>query len=325
MNTLYFIGNGFDINLGMKTRYTDFYKYYKTIESKSDVINKLKESISTDIENWSDLELALGKYTKNIESTSEFDEIYEDLEDNLADYIQKQEDNYDFDKIDNKDFFVDLMNPENQLPRVSKIAISNNKNRKFGNANEINLITFNYTMSVERILGETDSNINLIDENGNKIKFVGVDHIHGFTNKRMVMGVNDLSQITNTQFHSNQDILETLVKKDCNKVLKHNLENKCKHLISKADLICIFGCSIGDTDKLWWELIGEKLKEQALIIIFEKGVNIPARRMHLAGRKERKVQEYFLSKTKLTNEEKKNVINNIFIAHNSGMFDLVKK
>ncbi len=28
MNITFLIGNGFDLNLGLKTRYTDFYKYY---------------------------------------------------------------------------------------------------------------------------------------------------------------------------------------------------------------------------------------------------------------------------------------------------------
>jgi hypothetical protein len=28
MNILFLIGNGFDLNLGMKTRYVDFYNYY---------------------------------------------------------------------------------------------------------------------------------------------------------------------------------------------------------------------------------------------------------------------------------------------------------
>ncbi|MBK7465948.1 MAG: hypothetical protein IPJ43_03540 [Saprospiraceae bacterium] len=40
MEILYIIGNGFDINLGMKTRYSDFYTYYKTTNSKSEAIQK---------------------------------------------------------------------------------------------------------------------------------------------------------------------------------------------------------------------------------------------------------------------------------------------
>ncbi len=42
MNILYILGNGFDINLGLKTRYSDFYKYYIGIESKDENIRKLK-------------------------------------------------------------------------------------------------------------------------------------------------------------------------------------------------------------------------------------------------------------------------------------------
>lgn len=325
MRILYFIGNGFDINLGMKTRYIDFYKYYQEIESKSNVIIKLKKNISANLKNWSDLEFALGKYTEKIESTTEFDEIYEDLEDNLAEYLQEQENKFSYSKINKEDFLGDLMSPEDHLPLASKIKINEIRKSKTNSQNVIDLITFNYTNSIEHILGEEKSNLHLADRNNNRTKFTGIEHIHGFINERMVMGVNDLSQVANTKFHSNQDILETLVKNDCNKVLKHNIDNKCKRLISAANLICIFGCSIGDTDKLWWELIGNQLKQQASIIIFEKGEKIPARRMHLIGRRERKIRDYFLSKTNLTKEEKEKVNDNIFVAINTKMFDLVKK
>lgn len=45
MNILFLIGNGFDINLGMQTRYTDFYKYYATVPTSKDSILKLKKEI----------------------------------------------------------------------------------------------------------------------------------------------------------------------------------------------------------------------------------------------------------------------------------------
>ena len=37
MNIAYLIGNGFDLNLGLKTKYMDFYKYYLEQESKNDI------------------------------------------------------------------------------------------------------------------------------------------------------------------------------------------------------------------------------------------------------------------------------------------------
>lgn len=40
MNILFLLDNGFDLNLGMKTRYSDFYEYYKLVNSKSEKIEK---------------------------------------------------------------------------------------------------------------------------------------------------------------------------------------------------------------------------------------------------------------------------------------------
>lgn len=324
MRILYFIGNGFDINLGMKTRYSDFYKYYQTIETENDVVKKLKKNISGDYKNWSDLEFALGKYTNKIESIDEFDQVYEDVEDNLADYLKLQESKFDFSQTDEEILLNDLIYPESHLPPADKIKINESRN-KTSSSHVINLVTFNYTKSIESILKENYTNITLGDKSGNKIKFTGVEHIHGYIDDRMVMGVNDITQIAKTEFHSNQDVLETLVKSDCNKILKHNIDDRCKKLIASANLICIFGCSIGDTDKLWWELIGNQLKRQSLLIIFEKGEDIIPRRRHLSGRKERKIKEMFLSKTNLNEDEKVNLIDNIFVGINSNIFDLIKK
>lgn len=42
MNIVHILGNGFDINLGMKTRYADFYDYYKKIKSSSEILSPQK-------------------------------------------------------------------------------------------------------------------------------------------------------------------------------------------------------------------------------------------------------------------------------------------
>ena len=325
MRILYLIGNGFDINLKMKTSYLDFYKYYETVYTESDVLKKLKKRISSNIDNWSDLEIALGDYTKSINSAEEFDEIYDDLEDRLAEYLLKEEEKFDFSKTEDEILLNDLVNPEKYLQQADNIKIARLRKNSSNSQNIIDLITFNYTKTIENILGDNQSNIMLGSVNGKETKFMGVKHIHGFIDKRMVMGVNDKSQISNTEFHTNLDILETLVKNDCNRIIKDNIDITCKNLISNAELICIFGCSIGDSDKLWWELIGEQIKKQASLIIFEKGEKIPTRRMHKIGRRERKIREYFLSKTNLENAEKEKLKNKIFIGINTKIFNVIKK
>lgn len=54
-------GNGFDKNLGLNTTYKDFYKWLDENQKKES--DEIYCNIKEMPENWSDLELALGKYT----------------------------------------------------------------------------------------------------------------------------------------------------------------------------------------------------------------------------------------------------------------------
>ena len=49
MNVTFLIGNGFDINLGLDTRYSDFYPYFIKNASSD---NMIRNWISKDIELW---------------------------------------------------------------------------------------------------------------------------------------------------------------------------------------------------------------------------------------------------------------------------------
>lgn len=91
MNITYLLGNGFDINIGLKTRYQDFYLYYLN-ESQLDnpLVQRIKEDINKNIENWSDLELAIGKYTANVTSENEMINLYNDLADSLEKYLSEE-------------------------------------------------------------------------------------------------------------------------------------------------------------------------------------------------------------------------------------------
>lgn len=325
MNILFLIGNGFDLNLGMKTGYHDFYKYYSSIETSSRLVESMKNEINNNIENWSDLEKALGDYTKKLRSSDEFVEVFEDLEDKLADYLREVEDNFDFNKIEGKKLFNFFTYPEDSLPVADKNSIeifTRNWTRALWN---VYVFTFNYTRSLEKLLNYKGKEIRVDEYLKNKRPVVlhKVEHIHGFYDQRMVMGVNDVSQISNINFHNNIDVLESLVKYDCNQAQKHTVDDWCKMQISSANLICLFGSSIGDTDNLWWELLGDRLKYDCRLIIFEKCEIIPPRRPQKARIAERKKKKYFLDKTKLTDEEKSVADNKIFIGVNTNMFDII--
>lgn len=323
MNILFFIGNGFDINLGMKTRYSDFYEYYKGTESKSSIIKDLKEEIANGIVNWSDLELAFGKYTKKLKDLNEFDEVYEDIVNNLAEYLTEEESKYDFKKIKLDTFLEDLRSPEYYLADEDVQEIRSYQSNWSNYSWSVNIITLNYTRSIERIMDGSIKDIAIgPDIYNHTVTFKDIHHIHGYTDNRLVLGLNDISQIDNVEFHEKEEIIEALIKIKCNQVQRHNVDKVCKRLIDEANLICIFGSSIGDTDNHWWQLIGDQLRKNCRIIIFSKGEEIKERFAQKAARTKRSIRNLFLKKTDLSNDEVKQYEGNIYIGVNTKLFNI---
>lgn len=165
MNILFLIGNGFDINLGMKTRYQDFYKFYSSIKSSNKLVQSLKDNIANNIENWSDLEIALGKYTEHLKTSDEFIEVYEDLEDKLAEYLKDVKDKFEFNKIEGKKLYNFLVHPENSLPTADKNLVTAFRQKWSNTQWNIFLFTFNYTRSLEKLLNYNGKEIVLTPYN----------------------------------------------------------------------------------------------------------------------------------------------------------------
>lgn len=328
MKILHIIGNGFDLNLGLKTSYKDFYDYYLEVPSSKKSVLNLKKKISNNYKNWSDLELAIGQYTEEIQSINEFDEVFEDIGDALAEFLITQEANFDVSKIDKDIFFKNLVKPEVYLSVIDSNKINNYKNEFISQSWSVDIVTFNYTSIIEKIIG-VRNNIKIGNHLRNDASVIlqGVEHIHGFSDNRMVLGVNDISQLRNKEFHNNIDIVEAIIKDKCNAAYGHNIENQFKSKILQADMISIFGSSLGDTDNIWWEQIGLKLKHRQIpILIFTKGEEVISPRIgYKNNRTKRKMLDYFLKKTKLSNDEIESASQNIFIALDTQMFKEIIK
>lgn len=323
MKIVHIIGNGFDINLGLKTKYTDFYEEYKKTESKSNLVNDLKKEISKGIVDWSDLELAFGKHTVKLNDINEFDEVYEDIVDNLGDYLIAQEDKYDFKKVNKEIFLRQLASPESALNEEDIQELNQYKEQWKNTEWSINIITLNYTRVIEKILDDQYKSVIIGAHHQFQTVLKNVLHIHGYTDERTILGVNDISQIDKKDFHENEEILEALIKTKCNRTQRHNIDKKCERLIAEADLICLFGSSIGDTDNYWWELIGDQLRRGIKIIIFKRGVEIKQRFPQKKARTGREIKKVFLDKTNLSPEERKDIESNIYVGVNTKMFNLI--
>lgn len=325
MQILYIIGNGFDLNIGMKTSYKDFFDHYKSKESPNKNVENLKKNISENYNNWSDLEIALGRYTNELKTLEEFDQVFEDIGEKLAEYLELEESKFEESDINRERFFKYLVTPENELRQIDKNRITEYKRNFFNNHWGLDIFTFNYTTILEKIIGEDQKNIRIgnhpnINSKAN-VTLKGIEHIHGFTDQRMVLGVNDKSQIKNKSFQENQDVLEAIVKSECNLTYGHTIDDLFKTKIKAASMICIFGSSIGDTDNMWWELIGEKLKENIPLIIFTKGEEVISPRIgYKNNRTKKRMRDYFLDRTNLSEDVRKRIENNVYVGLDTSMF-----
>lgn len=327
MEIVYLIGNGFDLNMGLKTKYSDFYSQYIQSESIDESILRLKQDIgkylskeSSDI-NWSDFELDFGRYTSRITSVEELINIYEDVNISLHNYIKEQE--LLLGMRDKQVLIKDLMFPAEHLREIDKFYINDFAARFKKTPQNTNIITFNYTKCIENILGIKYVNHYKLGYNnkGNPCYLHSIKHIHGCIDDNILVGVNDINQIHNEQFKKDNTALALLIKPQSNKAIGSRVDEECIRVVQKSNLVCLFGLSLGDSDMFWWNLIGEQLlRTDFRLILFVRDNDLTIK--HLIGETIKFYKEFLLSKTDLSLEEKNEVGEKIFIGYNTEIFKL---
>lgn len=252
MSTLFLIGNGFDINCGMNTRYTDVYKMYIHEKSNTDVIKNFKEYILADFDTWGDFEIAMGKYAQSLNSETEFLECIRDF----ANYMEKY-------LIEENQRVKQLLNDETILLAILKEMrnsfggfysdISHNINSTMKQRNAtyyagFNAISFNYTD-----IFDTLWDIVLAPY------AKPVIHIHGVLEDGPVFGVDNISQIKSS-FELTKKGKRGFIKPIFNDNFDEQRVTDAKRIINNAMTICVFGMSLGESDLTWRNEIIDWLK-----------------------------------------------------------------
>lgn len=335
MKILYLIGNGFDLHVGLKTAYPDFLKYYLAQPLPTDVddvgqryITRLKADIQDNIDLWSDLELQYGKHMSKLGGMGkavhtlqeELDIINDDLREKLSAYIAEEDKRSFFAENAKKTFLDDVVKPYTHLRDYERTEIQNRKTNNWqSTANVVDFITFNYTRTLEHLIGETP-----LTSNGFEIH--EPIHVHGYHNQRMILGVNDVSQIANDELKKLTYATDTLVKSDNNHSYGVSHTNSCGNLISNAQLICCYGLSFGETDRMWWKKVCEELKRRGdlYIILFAYEPKMPdyANNGHKLENKMRQKRDEFLTKGGVSDPEKINLASRIFVTFNDPCFNI---
>ena len=332
MNITYIIGNGFDVNLGLKTRFQDFYDYYQNQPSPSEEVKQLKANIDRNKENWADLELALGEYTPNFKDSNSAIEVLVDLCDHLTEYLKQQ--SFLIPQSNEKikeEMLRCLANPNEFFLQADQEQIRSYYSTRLSDQGKITILSLNYTPSIERILDYRDNQPISIDSNdswlsyGTEVHLVLHPHHTLDVDDTILVGLNDESQIANQTLCNDETFKENFIKPACNKMLSSGIEKQCSDVINNSNLFVVFGSSLGATDKLWWQKIANRMVNSnslLLLFIYDHKMKRTCRRL---GEQKRTVINNFVSHLEgYTGTQIEDIKRKTLVSFNSGIFGQLK-
>lgn len=266
MNVTLILGNGFDLNMGLPTSYSDFYQYYLEADSPIKGVDFIKDRIKNEPKTWADLEKALGDITAEYsDKVSEFDAVFSNVRNELEYYL-KAIDEYDIPKFDiwASRFLCDVLEVDRYLDNKPKREYREFVRSLSANNVVLNVVNFNYTSTIEKIKSANSS----LSFEQKKIQFGNIVHVHQDLNAGIIMGVNDKSQIANEAFRKSFDIQSMMIKPFINEEFAAGNDEKCVEMINASDIIILFGSSFGDTDRKWWDVIARSVNDRGQRVIY---------------------------------------------------------
>lgn len=337
MNVLYLIGNGFDLRLGLPTRYADFLEFYKgqtpklgaDLSLQEETIKKYKKRFFAEMaeregrgeEQWKDLEIALGEFTTAFGDDADgFCDFYEDMNRSLEAYLS-QCNSFEPTPEEVEKFREDLIYPYRYLKQKEEKKL---RTLTIAQAWYIDVISFNYTSSFECLCQDAL----LVGErnypegySGHSVIYQGVKHVHGSLGEGgILLGVDHGEQIANEQYRKNDDVADLLLKPQANEGRGTLVDEECLSLITGADVICLFGLSLGPTDQMWWTAIKKRfLDNPGVILLYFHYDRSTDSTLNFDGRKERRARQHLIDALGLRGNQKQ-YDDRIFVAINSDMF-----
>lgn len=333
MNITFFIGNGFDLNLGLKTKYSDFYPYFMEKSAES---NMIRRWLKNDELLWADLEEELGQKLENLKE-GEQDKFYEDkdeLDELLLEYLEQEQIKFSIQDKENEivqEFTRSLSSFYIELPEVDREDILSILEFYANEEFKYCFISFNYTDTLDRIIDITNLLKSPIGRHryNNSIRNNSIDklvHIHGTIIEEMILGVNDIDQVNNNFLKEDEEFLDTFIKSRMNDSLGQRKIEHVKDLIDESHIICIFGMSLGSTDKMWRDEVISWLhnsNNNRLIIFYkdskyELNKRLPSQIIRLNNRLKKEIFRKFEIDKEISSTE--DIRDQIFIIYNANIF-----
>ena len=229
MNITFLIGNGFDVNLGLKTLYADFYDTYINSNRNrlhNDPVRLFCRKLQSDrriyreyinnndpnkekpefIEEWKDFEMFFAKHAKG--NKDDISKIIADFNNKFTEYLRVQDGLCDYsDKSIIESFKEFVIIPYNHLERKHRHEIHTFYDSKRAEDHTYQFINFNYTNTVSELVGKSE-NVYSPSElvAGRKFSniFQNVLDIHGNINgEYIIVGIDSLEQFSDDNLKNN--------------------------------------------------------------------------------------------------------------------------
>lgn len=338
------VGNGFDISLGIKSSYGDFYRWYCAQRSDVKHIREFRRNIQSrqngyffSMENiWSDFELGLGRYTLNFNSrsASQFTDCLADAQKNIADYLRMQQNKFSvniFTEQSLSAFREHLVDFISDLPEAAQRSVLGSINKHASEDISIQFITFNYTDSLEKVLAAVPQNQFTVNKPGLNTHSCrinrSVHHIHGKIGDLLVLGVDEPYQISNEALRQDLQFKNLMVKADNITANKQSWHTEAKRRIADSKVVCVYGMSLGASDATWWRQLALWLlarSDRHLVLFWYNAQNVRANAHQLLTVES--VKAKFLEHSYDLSERQKNeIINRIHVVINTEKFLALEK
>ena len=262
------LGNGFDLGLGLHTRYTDFLnkRYLEKTVKRGSPIDKMLVEISKNAECWGDAEIAFGRLPfSEFGTTTElsFVECERDFHLDLCSYLSDEESR--------------LVIPEQDRGAVSDsfsraiselfFKLAEGPQRRYvsslirDNTHVINFVNFNYTGTLETVLGDVSPRRVLYEITSGtdvELKFTLGDivHVHGdLKSGNTIFGVSECEQILDEEMVALCEEEGYFIKSSIDEKIGQNRGEQVRQILESSDIVVTYGLSFGESDVHWWEFL----------------------------------------------------------------------
>lgn len=265
MRITFLIGNGFDLQLGLRTSYSDFLDWYVMLPSPDADIMAFRQKLRDEKGRslwWSDAEIAMGRMFGEY-SNKDIEKYYKcirDFKQQLAEYLRKEQNkcNYKDENKIVKAFLTFVRSYQDEIMLNQKSKYLSHKNTHIA----YTFVNFNYTNTLAKILqccGGDGAEIGTTNYAGSFYteSIVCEISVHGTLSSSIIMGVNDERQINASASDLTPKARRVLIKPYINSQLGRTQDHDAETAIANSDSVVIYGLSLGATDQKWWNLLRE--------------------------------------------------------------------